>query len=114
MAPVRPYDLHLSVLVLGEIRRGVENLRRRDPKRATRYENWLEQLLSVFHDRVLPVDVAVAQIWGGWSADRPLPIVDGLMAATAAVHGLTFVTRNTRDLSGLDVRLLDPWQAGTS
>jgi toxin FitB len=100
----------MSVLVIGEIRRGVERLRMRDPDRSSRFESWLNDLLSVFNDRIIPVDVEVAQTWGRWDAVRTLPVVDGLMAATAVVKGLTFVTRNTRDFAGLDIRLFDPWR----
>ena len=103
-------DLWLSSLVLGEIRKGVELVRRRDPKRAEALESWLADLMSGFSDRVLPVDTAVAGEWGRMNATRPLPVVDALLAATAKVHGLTLVTRNTTDVAGVDGDLLTPFE----
>lgn len=105
-------DLHLSVLVVGEIRQGVERLRRRDPARAAPYEAWLSELARRFADRLVPVTVEVCEEWGRLNVPDPLPVVDGLMAATAKVRGWTFVTRNVADLARTDVRLLDPFGAG--
>lgn len=102
-------DLFVSVLLLGEIRRGIASLEGRDPTRAAAYERWLETLQRTFAARVLPVDGAVADRWGRMNAVRPLPVVDGLMAATAIVHDLTFVTRNVRDVESTGARLLNPW-----
>jgi toxin FitB len=102
-------ELFLSVLVLGEIRRGIERLRPADPVQAGLFERWLGELGGRFADRVLPVDAAVAEMWGRMSAIRPMPVEDGLMAATAAVHGMTFVTRNVRHVAHLGVPVLDPW-----
>ena len=113
-APLRPAELYLSVLVLGEVRQGIERLRGRDPTRAEVYERWLQQLETGFRDRVLPIDAQVAEAWGRLNAKRTLPAVDGLMAATAVAQGLTFVTRDTGTLSGVGVDLLDPWQTGAS
>lgn len=72
-------------------------------------EGWLERLMLSYGDRVLTVDERVAEAWGRLSAIRPIPVEDGLMAATAMVHGLTFVTRNISHVSGLGVTLLNPW-----
>lgn len=102
-------ELFLSVLVLGEIRRGVERIRSADPVQAGAIEGWLDRLMASYGDRVLAVDGRVAEAWGRLSAIRPIPVEDGLMAATAMVHGLTFVTRNVIDVTGLGVPLLDPW-----
>jgi toxin FitB len=107
-------ELYISVLVLGEVRRGIEQLRRRDPMQATRFERWLNGLERTFEGRLLSVGTGVADLWGHWNARRTLPVVDGLMAATAGVHRLTFVTRDIAPLAHLDVRLLDPWQAQPS
>jgi predicted nucleic acid-binding protein len=104
-------DLYLSVLVVGEIRQGIERLRRRDRAQAAPYETWLSILLKGFADRVVPVTAEVCQEWGRLNVPDPLPVIDGLMAATAKVRGWTFVTRNAADLAGTDVRLLDPFQA---
>jgi len=103
-----PDRLFLSVLVLSELRRGVESLRPRDPSRATALDLWLSTLAGAFGDRLLPVSPEVADDWGRLNAVRPLPVIDALLAATARVHGLTLVTRNTADLAGVDVDLLDP------
>lgn len=103
--------LRVSVLTLGEIRYGVERLALRDSVSAAVYERWMEQLVSHFADRLLPVDQAVAQAWGRLPTSRPVPVVDSLLAATAMVHGLTLVTRNTRDFADLGVSLLNPFDA---
>jgi predicted nucleic acid-binding protein len=112
LASVPEADLHLSVLVVGEIRQGVERLRRREPARAAPYEAWLSELARRFADRLVPVTVEVCEEWGRLNVPDPLPVVDGLMAATAKVRGWTFVTRNVADLARTDVRLLDPFAAG--
>ena len=109
LASVPEADLHLSVLVVGEIRQGVERLRRRDPARAAPYEAWLSELGRRFADRLAPVTVEVCEEWGRLNVPDPLPVVDGLMAATAKVRGWTFVTRNVADLARADVRLLNPF-----
>lgn len=98
------------MLTLGEIRTGIDRLRPRDPQQAARFDTWLSQLRGRFADRVLPVDDRVAEQWGRLSAAAPRKTVDSLIAATAHVHALTVVTRNTRDFEGCDVPLLDPWQ----
>jgi predicted nucleic acid-binding protein len=103
-------ELFLSVLVPGEIRRGVERLRGRDPAHAEVLERWLELLRRRFVDRILPVDGEVAEEWGRISAGNPIPAADGLMAATAKVHQMTLVTRNVADIAQTGVRLLNPWE----
>lgn len=102
------YALFTSVLVVGEIRRGIESLRRRDVPSSLALELWLAGLTDGFADRILPVDRAVAEEWGRLNVPDPVPTVDGLLAATARVHGLTLVTRNTRDVGRTGVPLLDP------
>ena len=104
-------DLWLSPLVLGEIRKGVELARRRDPQRAEALEAWLADVMSGFGNRVLPVDTAVADQWGRMNAIRSVPVVDGLLAATAKANGLTLVTRNIDDVAGLDLDVLNPFAA---
>ena len=105
-------DLFLSVLVVGEIRNGIEKVRRRDGAAAAALEGWLEGLVASHGDRILPVDRKVAEEWGRLASRRTLPVVDGLMAATAIVHGLTLVTRNVRDVSGTGATVLDPFGHG--
>ena len=102
-------ELYLSVLVLGELRQGVEGLRRRDPPAAAKLDRWLHELVQRHADRTLPVDAAVADRWGHLNVPDPIPAVDGLLAATALVHSLTLVTRNVRDVRRTGVRHLDPF-----
>jgi len=103
--------LYLSVLTLGELRKGIAIKRRTDLTAARALAGWVEGLEFGFVDRILPIDAAVALLWGDWSGDRPRPVIDTLLAATAAKHSLTFVTRNTRDISGLPVKVHNPWTA---
>jgi predicted nucleic acid-binding protein len=104
-------ELYLSVLVVGEISQGVERLARRDPVRAGIVEGWLAQLVDVYSDRIVPVTADVADRWGRLKVPDPLPVVDGLLAATALVHDWTLVTRNGRDVASTGVRLLNPFQS---
>ena len=108
-AEVAEADLWLSTLILGEIRKGVELARRRDPDKASVLEAWLGEVVSGFGDRLLPVDAAVADEWGRMSAIRPVPVIDALLAATAKANGLTLVTRNAADVAGLGVEVLNPF-----
>lgn len=108
LARAQPDDLYISVLVLGELRAGIERLRARDPKQAIILQHWFEALRDEYRDRSLPITEAIAETWGMINRASPLPVVDGLMAATAIIHKLTFVTRNTVDVSRTGVRLLDP------
>ncbi len=101
--------LYTSVLVIGELRRGIESIRRRDVPSAAALDLWLAGLTDGFADRILPVDQAVAEQWGRLNVPDPIPTVDGLLAATALVHGFTLVTRNTRDVLRTGVPVLDPW-----
>jgi len=107
----REGELFTSVLVLGEIRRGIESIRRRDAPSALALEQWLARLASDFAERVLPVDARVADRWGNLNVPDPIPTVDGLLAATALVHDLILVTRNVRDVERTGVRLWDPTAA---
>ncbi|HKP74888.1 MAG TPA: type II toxin-antitoxin system VapC family toxin [Longimicrobiaceae bacterium] len=106
-------DLFVSVLSFGEIRKGIE-LRFQDARR-TALENWLGTVLPAqFQGRILPVDEAVSAEWGritavGQMNGRVLPTVDGLLVATAIVHGMTFVTRNERDCADRGATILNPW-----
>jgi predicted nucleic acid-binding protein len=106
---------YISTLVVGEVRQGVQRLRSRDPQQANALDKWLLGLLSMYGGRVLPVTVEVAQEWGRLSGtSQPPPVVDGLMAATAKVHQLTLVTRNTADVARTGVRVLNPFEPGTN
>ena len=107
-------DLYLSVLTIGEIRTGIERIRRRDRRAAASLERWLHEVLEAHRDRILPVDEAVAEEWGRLNVPDPLPVVDGLLAATATVHGLVLATRNVKDLRRTGVQLLNPFEASRS
>jgi predicted nucleic acid-binding protein len=104
----REEDLFTSALVLGEVRRGIESIRRRDVPSALALEQWLIRLTTSFAERVLPIDARVADRWGRLNVPDPVPTVDGLLAATALVHDLVLVTRNIRDVERTGVRLFDP------
>lgn len=106
-------DLYLSVLTLGEIRSGIERIRVRDLAAAEALESWLCRVTTEYSDRILPVDEAVAEAWGRFHPGRPVPVVDGLLAATGVVHDLVLVTRNDSDVRSTGVRWLNPF-AGTS
>jgi predicted nucleic acid-binding protein len=107
-------DIHLSVIVIGELRRGVELLRRRDSRQAAALDRWLDRLVTQHVDRIIGVDLAVAQAWGHLSALRPASVLDTLLAATAQVHGLTLVTRNVRDVAWTGVACLNPFDVRAS
>ena len=103
-------SLHLSVLSLGEIRKGIESVS--DAAFRQTLTDWLEtDLPTYFVGRLLGIDAPVADRWGRVqaSAGRDLPVIDGLLAATALQHDLTLVTRNVKDFAGLGVPLIDPW-----
>jgi toxin FitB len=103
-------DLHISVMTLGEIRKGIELLRARDPAQAEVFASWLDELHKRFADRIVPIDARIAEEWGRLNAAMTRNTVDSLIGATARVHGLTVVTRNTGDFDGCGVPILDPWQ----
>lgn len=109
-AGVQYADLFTSALVLGEIRKGIVRLRlRQDHRQADILEVWLEASRDFFADRILPIDAEVADTWGRLYAIRNVPIVDGLLVATAIVHDLTLVTRNISQVQGLGADLLNPF-----
>ncbi len=105
--------LFLSVLTLGEMRNGIARLGH--GARRGRLESWLQvDLRARFHGRVLPIDEAIADRWGALSASAaakgtPVPVVDGLIAATALHHNLTLVTRDSSDMAGTGVSTMNPW-----
>ena len=102
--------LYLSVLTLGEIRKGIEGVE--DERRRQSLIDWLEtDLPAFFTGRILGIDVAVADRWGRLvaAAGRPLPAIDSLIAATALLHDLVLVTRNVKDFAGLPIQCFNPW-----
>lgn len=105
-------DIFLSVLTLGEIRKGIERIRRRDPKAGGSLEAWFKDLVATHSDRVLGVDSAIAEEWGRLNVPHLLPVIDGLLAATAMVHGLTLATRNVKDIERSGVDYVNPFTPG--
>ncbi len=108
-------SLHLSVITLGEIEKGILKLRATDARRAQKLTAWLVKVQQRFAGRILPLDAATLRVWAQLAAQaelagRPLPVMDGLMMATAQCHGLTIVTRNVRDFA-LYPLLFNPWQS---
>ncbi len=102
--------IYLSVVTIGELRRGVELIRHRgDDAQADRLEVWLRDVLVEFADHLLPFDVEAAQVWGRLRVPHPENELDKQIAATALVHDLTIVTRNTVHFAACGARLTNPW-----
>ena len=109
-------DIYLSVLTIGEIRKGIARLK--DGDRKVSIQRWLDnEMGNRFEGRILPVDAAVATTWGRMQGEaesrgEPIPTVDGLLAATAMVHNLALVTRNEKDVAASGARIINPWETG--
>lgn len=110
LSSTEPSALYISVLTLGELRKGVALKKRSDKDAAKKIAAWVDGLEFSFGDRILGIDAATASLWGELSAQRPRPVIDTLLAATAIVHELTLVTRNTGDVQDIDLELLNPWE----
>jgi predicted nucleic acid-binding protein len=104
-------EIGTSVIVLAEIRHGIELIRRRDPEQAKSLDRWFSRMRPRLENRVLPIDEPIAEAWALLGIPNPVPLIDGLLAATAKVHGLTLVTRNVSDLARTGVVFLDPFSA---
>ena len=102
-------QLWLSVLVVGELRRGVELLRRRNEQAGTRLSDWLDTIAHDFGDRIVPITIEMAERWAALNDPDPVPVVDGLLAATALERDLVLVTRNTADVERTGVAVVDPF-----
>ncbi|MBN8994491.1 MAG: type II toxin-antitoxin system VapC family toxin [Rhizobiales bacterium] len=109
MAAIRDDETFLSVLTVGELRRGATMRRQTDSRHAARIDTWIDVVERRFAGRILSVDLEIADLWGKLSAERPRPVVDALLAATAIVHDLTLVTRNVADFADTGVALVNPW-----
>jgi toxin FitB len=105
-------QLFISVLTIGEIRLGIERLRRKDAAQADGLEWWLRGLRVTYSDRVIGIDAETAQEWGRLNVPDPLPVIDGLLAASAKVRGWMLATRNTSDLARCGVGLVNPFAGG--
>ena len=103
-------ELFLSVLTVGELRHGVERIRRRDPSSALALDKWLNRTVQEFQDRIVGVDRAISERWGRLGIPDPIPDVDGLIAATALERNLVVVTRNTKHISPTGARYIDPFR----
>ena len=105
--------VYLSVLTIGEIQKGIAKLA--DSKRKTTIQQWLDHdLPKRFSGRIIPITEEIASTWGLIVAEaeikgRPIPSIDSLIVATAISHNLTIITRNTEDMTGTGVRVLNPW-----
>lgn len=102
-------DLWLSVLVVGELRRGVALVRRRDPDSAQQLETWLITLEASYADRILPISPDIARQWSTLGVPDPVPVIDGLLAATALTHELTVFTRNVTDVERSGAKVINPF-----
>ncbi len=109
-ATIDDSELYLSTLVIGEIRKGIERARPRDAEKAEALERWLGEVAVAFDGRILLIDNAVSEEWGRMSAMRSIPVIDGLLAATAKANRMTLVTRNDADVDGLGAKLLNPFK----
>ncbi len=106
---MRDQEIYLSVMTLGEIRKGIDRLGVRDVSQTLALERWLGDVKTTFRERVIDVSLAVAERWGKLQATRSLPEVDALLAASVLEYDLTLVTRNEADFEGLDIRILNPF-----
>lgn len=107
--------LYLSAITVGELRRGVELIRHRgDTAQAQLLDAWLTILLSEYHDNLLPLDDAAAQVWGRLRVPHPENALDKQIAATALIHDLTLVTRNEKHFAGSGAKLLNPFEPARS
>jgi predicted nucleic acid-binding protein len=102
-------EFWLSVLVVGELRRGVELIARRDNEAASTLRGWLDSTVKDYADRILPITIAISERWALLAVPDPVPIVDGLLAATAIEHDLILATRNIGDVRRTGVGVVNPF-----
>jgi predicted nucleic acid-binding protein len=103
-------ELNLSVIVIGELRQGIERIRRRDPRQAAVLDSWLAELKESFAGRIFKVSQRIAEEWGRLNVPDPLPPMDGLLIATAKVQDFTLVTRDIKGAQRAGVPIFNPWQ----
>ncbi len=109
VARADPTRLFISAMTLGEIAKGIALRTSQDPIQASGLEEWLDAIRRRYANQIVVIDADIAEAWGRLVAKRTLPVVDGLLAATALVLGLTLVTRNERDFANLGIAVLNPW-----
>ncbi len=105
-------ELYISVLTLGELKKGIEKRRATDAEAAASLDHWLRGLEVMFADHIIPIDANIAMTWGALTARGTLPVIDSLIAATAKTHGLTVVSHNVRDIARARVAVINPWESG--
>jgi toxin FitB len=110
LSNVEPSSLYISVLTLGELRKGIAIKAKSDPDAARKLSSWVDGLEYSFADRILSIDTKIASLWGQLCAERSRPVIDTLLAATAISHKLVLVTRNTNDVAGIKVSIVNPWK----
>lgn len=109
-ARVAQEDLYLSVLTLGELRQGIEALRRKDPVTASSIDSWRAELVEAFGDRIVTITAEIADRWGRLNVPDRVPTVDGLLAATVLEYNWTLVTRNVADVTRTGARIFNPFE----
>ena len=107
---VDPRRVHISAITLGEIMRGITAKQRSDPQTAARLTEWLQRLRHAHASQILPITDQIALEWGRIAAVRPLGEADGLIAATAIIHDLILVTRNSADFEDMRISIINPWE----
>jgi predicted nucleic acid-binding protein len=110
LAGVDPAALYVSVLSFGEIAKGIALISRKNLEAGLALREWFGEARRLYAERLVPIDADIAEEWGRLSSIRSLPVVDGLLAATASIHKMTLVTRNLRDMEGTGVLLFNPWE----
>jgi toxin FitB len=101
---------YISVLSLGEIRKGIELLRKKSPDKCPEFERWLARLHTDYAEDIIPISEEVAEHWGRLTAIRTFPVMDGLIAATALAHGLAIATRNVTDFKSSGAETFNPFE----
>jgi toxin FitB len=110
LQPVADAELFLSAVTIGEIQAGIEITREQDAKKASDIEHWLDQVSDTFN--VIGMDAAIFRVWAKLMHRKSDHLIeDAMIAATAAVNGLTVVTRNVRDFEGFGVKVVDPFSS---
>jgi len=108
-AAIEDEEIYLSALVIGEIRKGIELIRRHNSVTAARLESWLQQVIQDYDERILPIDQTVAEEWGRMNVPNPRPTVDAWLAATAKVYDLVLATRNVSDIQATGINHVNPF-----